>query len=755
MIRTAATLLLFALLPSGAAAQLAAEAATRTTAPTLEIRAAEGRIRVDGTLDDPGWQGAARVTSFLEFAPNEGVEPPSPTEAVLTYDDANLYVAFIARGDPTQVRASLRNRDEVFNDDHVGILIDPFGQSALGYFILVNPLGVQADLLMSPQGEDDSFDLLFESAGRITEDGYVVEMAIPFRSLRFPDQPVQSWKINLYRNIPRGSRHQIAWSPLARDNSCLLCQNGSLEGIRGVRPGGGIELLPALVASRSGGLADSRDPGSFESADPTAELSLGAKYALPSGWTLEGTLNPDFSQVESDAAQVDVNSTFALFYPERRPFFQEGSDLLDSWVNVAYTRSINAPLVAAKVTGRTGATSVAYLGARDEHSPFILPFEERSAVLQAGWSTSNIFRVRQSLYEGSFLGGMLTDRRLDGGGSGSTGSIDALLRFARVYQIEAQLVGSHTREPEDAGLSEEISRRLGGELFFGHGDERYTAAFDGEAYAGRATHLSLERSGSRWSFELDYRDATPTYRAASGFQTRNDFRRGGVETGLTFYPKTPWLERIAPRVSATGIWNFAGEEKERSVNPGIYLRLPRQTNISVNGRFGEELFRGSRFEGLRRYGVSVNTQPSEALAFGVFYGTNRSIARNRSIPTFGEGADFQASATIRPTQRLVIEPSLVHSALSDPETRAEFYSGYILRNRVSYQFTRELSARVVAQYDDFGEAFDLEPLLVYRLNPFSIFYIGSTHEYSDFGARDGLVGTDRQYFLKFQYLFRP
>ncbi|MDQ3389120.1 MAG: hypothetical protein M3483_06410, partial [Gemmatimonadota bacterium] len=190
-------------------------------------------------------------------------------------------------------------------------------------------------------------------------------------------------------------------------------------------------------------------------------------------------------------------------------------------------------------------------------------------------------------------------------------------------------------------------------------------------------------------------------------------------------------------------------------NPGIYLRLPRQTNINVNGRFGEELFRGSRFEGLRRYGVSVNTQPSEALAFGVFYGTNRSIARNRSIPTFGEGADFQASATIRPTQRLVIEPSLVHSALSDPETREEFYSGYILRNRVSYQFTRELSARVVAQYDDFGEAFDLEPLLVYRLNPFSIFYIGSTHEYSDFGARDGLVGTDRQYFLKFQYLFRP
>ncbi|NIQ52314.1 MAG: hypothetical protein GWN71_02170, partial [Gammaproteobacteria bacterium] len=178
--------------------------------------------------------------------------------------------------------------------------------------------------------------------GRITERGYQVEMAIPFSSLRFPDRAEQAWRINLLRNLPRASRHQMVWAGLDLNDPCILCQSGSLLGIEGVRPGGRLELLPAVVASRAGSLRDPSDPASsFEDGDVNAGLSLGVRYPFSAGWTAELAINPDFSQVESDAAQIDVNTTFALFFPERRPFFQEGSDLFNTWMRAVYTRSIN------------------------------------------------------------------------------------------------------------------------------------------------------------------------------------------------------------------------------------------------------------------------------------------------------------------------------------------------------------------------------------------------------------------------------
>jgi hypothetical protein len=746
--------LLLAALASTAAFAQTPDSARRTGAevprPTLEIRRASGPIRIDGELDDAGWAEVARVTSFVEAEPNEGAKPPVETEAVISYDDKNLYVAFVAHDQPKEIRATWRERDQIFNDDFVGIAIDPYGDAAFGYILLANPFGIQADLQQTPQEQDPKMDLIFETAARITSSGYQVEMAIPFSSLRFPDRAVQSWKVNLVRNYPRASRHLITWAPLSRGNPCLLCQNGVLAGIEGVRPGGGLELLPAVVASQSGSLGDARNPGSFENRDPSAEASLGAKYAFRSGWTVEGTYNPDFSQVESDAAQIDVNSTFALFFPERRPFFQEGSDLFETEVNVFYSRSINDPQLASKVTGRAGKTSVGYIGARDEHTPFILPFQERSAILQGGASFTNVLRVRHNLEGGSQVGALLTDRRLEGGGSGTAAGVDASIRFRKVYRLEAQVVGSYTTEPTDTVLTRRIRT-----LEFGRGNDVHTAAFDGESYGGRATHLRLDRSARFWRWSLGYRDATPAYRADNGFQTRNDFRRLTAGTGWTFYPKRGWVERISPGIDVGTSWNFAGERKEEWVSPRMFTQLKRQSYVGINTSFNREVFRGREFEGIRRFGVFGGSNFSDAVGFELFVGRNRSIARNLSTPVLGEGLDFNVSATLKPMQRLVIQPSFGYAELHRVDSGEEVFSGYILRTRANYQFTRELSARVVAQYNDFSGGFDLEPLLVYRLNPFSIFYVGSTHGFRDFAEGVGLAGTDRQFFLKFQYLFRP
>ncbi|CAN5828687.1 DUF5916 domain-containing protein [soil metagenome] len=719
-----------------------------TAMRAITIQRAAGPIRVDGDLGDEGWEGAARATGFVEFQPRENVAPPVQTEVLLTYDDSHLYLAFIAQDhEPSQIRATLQQRDQIWNDDFIGLIVDPHGNASLGYFFFANPLGVQGDMQATPQGEDPSIDFIYQTSGRITEEGYVVEMAIPFSSLRFPNTPVQSWKISLIRNYPRSSRHMMSWVPFSQNNPCMLCQLGTLEGIEGIRAGGTMEILPAIVASQAGRLQNSSDPGSFQSGRVTAEPSLNMKYIFRNGWMTEAALNPDFSQVESDAAQVDVNTTFALFYPERRPFFQEGMDLFETRMNVFYSRSINAPQGAAKLTGRNGQTSIGYIGARDEHTPYILPFEERSAVVQAGRSFTNVVRLRHGLDGGSHIGGLFTDRRLDGSGSGTTASADAMIRFGEIYRFAAHVVGSYTREPDDPQLSTGMPN-----ITFGDGEDSYTAAFDGESYAGYASSFQLARNARSWSWNVNYSDASPTYRADAGFQARNNFRRTTGWTGLTFFPHRYGVERISPSLGGGLSWNFDGARKESWLNPGISATLPRQTNLGVNTTFREETFRGVELTGVRRYSLWLNSNFSDPVSVGFNLGTGRTVARMLAVPEVGEGTDASVWATIKPVHRVVIEPSLTYAELSRMGGE-QLYSGYIARTRFNYQHNRELQLRMVVQYNDFAERLDLEPLIVYQLNPFTIFYVGSTYGSQQFD-QVGYIGTDRQYFAKFQYLFR-
>jgi hypothetical protein len=721
--------------------------AAPTELRALNIRPAAGPIEIDAELNDPGWAGATRVTGFVELYPREAAQPPVETEVLLTYDEHNLYVAIIAQDpNPAQIRASLQPRGQVFSDDWIGVLVDPYGDGSLGYYFLSNPIGVQADLQMTPRSEDSSIDFVYTTAGRVTDNGFILEMAIPFRSLRVPDREVQDWGIMFVRSYPRSSRHYITWPAMSQNNPCQICQLARLEGIEGIRTGGNLEILPSLVASQGGDLRDRSDPGSFESGPVRAQPSLGLKYSFQRGWTAEATLNPDFSQVESDAAQIDVNTTFALFYPERRPFFQEGMDLYLTPLNVFYSRSINAPQAATKLTGRTGRTSISYIGARDEHTPFIIPFREQSAVVQAGHSFTNVLRLQHNV-AGSHVGGLLTDQRLDGGGSGTTASVDGQYRFGEMYNLSAHLVLSHTREPEDPELSAQIP-----DLTFGSGHRQYTAAFDGESFTGHAGFLRFARDARTWSWNVLYMEASPTYRADAGFQTQNDFRRATGWTGVTFFPNRPLLERISGSLFGGSYWNFQGERTQDIFAPGLSVTLPRQTNVSFNSNFRREVFRGAELTGIRDYSVFASTSPSAAFRMSLSLGTGRRIARNLAIPEVGEGRNATLAATILPLQRLAIQPSISYQELN-LLSGEEVFSGYIARTRVSLQLNRELNLRTVFQYNGFQNRLDIEPLLMWQLNPFTIFYVGSTHGSSRFEDH-GLVRTNRQYFAKFQYLFR-
>jgi hypothetical protein len=749
---TAAALTLVALVTLGVAAVQAFSPQFR---PTLEAVPLRGEIVIDGELDDSGWRRAAIARGFTEVSPGDQVEPPVESEAWVTYDDMHLYVALIAYDDPSAIRVSLRERDNIFRDDYFGVLIDTYGDQSRGYELFVNPLGIQGDMLIDADGsEDSSFDAVWWSEGRLTERGYQVEISVPFSSLRFPDADTQSWRVNFWRDHQRDVRRRYAWAATDRDDPCWMCQWGELTGIHGIRPGKHLDVIGSLLGTQSGSLADSDDPNSsFENAKPEGEAGLYVRYGLTSNASATLALNPDFSQVESDAGQIDVNTTTALFYPERRPFFQEGSDLFNTWIDVVYTRSINDPVVAGKLNGRFGATSLIYTVARDENTPLILPFKDQSELLTLGRSTTNIVRARHSLGDRSHIGAIVADRRLDAGGGGTALGADAQIRLSRNYNVEGQVVLSRTAEPDAPELTEDLDV----ERFDG-----LTAAFDGETYLGHALYTSFERNGRVWNLDLNYTEYSPRFRTDTGFTTHNDFREASGWTGLNYRRDGGWVLNWEPSLGFGRIWAYHGGFEDEWLRPQIYMNLRGQTEFSYNYLISGERFAEVLLPGIRMHSFWVNTRPTELLSCGANILFGQAIYRDLDAPELGNSFRVSADATIKPTERLVISPSWDYARMDSRLRPERLFEGYILRTRLTYNFTRQWFTRLIVQYNQFGERLDLEPLLTYRLNPFTVFYVGATSRVDYFADEDALDAVEdsawklsrQQFFTKVQYLYQ-
>ena len=718
--------------------------------PEVTVNATSQSIEIDGDLDDSGWQSAARVTGFSEFEPGDNVRPPVNTEVLLTYDEKNLYIAFKADGDPENIRASLQDRDQAFQDDFVGILLDTYGNASWAYELFANPYGIQMDGRWMSNGEDMSFDILFHTGGKITGNGYQVEFAIPFRSLRFPAGESGPWRITFFRNHPRDHRGQYSWAALDRDNPCVLCQLGYLKGIQGIPSGKNLEIMPSFIGFQSGEKADAEKRDSEFLTDPViGDLSLGAKYGITPNLTVDFAYNPDFSQVEADAAQIDVNTTYALSFPERRPFFQEGSDLFDTFVNAVYTRSINDPILTAKLTGRIGNTSLAYIGARDEHSPVLVPFEEQSEFIgenRSIQSFSNIFRLKQNYQDDSYLGLLITDRRLENGGAGSVLSLDGSLRFRQIYQFQWQVLGSNTVEPNDTSLSGDLP-----DLRFG--EENFTAAFDGESFPGHALYAEFNRSARHWSYELDYREYSPTFRAENGFVPQNNRRQVSFWTEYELRPQSDFVIDISPQISLGREWNFDQIRKDEWIRPGISGNIIGQTYISGGYIISRERFHDEYFPGIRRWQFNISSDFTDLLQPGLYCSWGKTIARNEDPPVLADKMELSLRADIKPSERLILQPDFDYFRLTG-ESGMSLEEGYIFRTKANYQISRSFYLRLVAQYNQFNDRFQIDPLLTYRINAFSVIYLGSTHDFREYSDPRAYRQTDRQIFLKARYLFQ-
>jgi len=720
--------------------------------PTLEVERTDTPIKIDGILDETVWRSAGKVTNFVERNPGDMVKPEVKTEAFITYDDEYLYVAFACYDDPSTIRATMCQRDQFYSDDAVCLMVDTYGEATWAYEFFVNPYGVQKDnLWTSVQGRDSGFDLVWKSAARIINDGYQVEMAIPFSSMRFPNKDIQSWKIDFRRNRPRESFNQYAWAAYDRNEQCGPCQWGTVDGISNVAPSKGLEILPTIIANQSGALADMSDPNSnFDSEKIDGEISLGGKYSVSSDVTIEAYYNPDFSQIEADAAQIDVNTTIALYYPERRPFFQEGSDLFRTLFNSFYTRTVNDPLYAVKLTGRREGFSFGFMSALDENTPYMIPLDESGPLVLAGESYVNVLRAVKSFGNNSRAGFIITDRRFEGNGYGTVVGLDGDIRLTQNYSIVGQFLNSWTKEPNKL----EYTSHLEG-LEFDEGN--HTAIFDGESFSGGALISQFRRRARNWNFTFDYNTVHPEYRTETGYDPWVNYHNASFYTNYNFYFEDGLLERISPQFYTDRRWTYQDETRWRHLNFALdgNLRLA-QTYFNLSYGSSSESWSGIEYENLWHADFNLHSRFGDKIEMGISVGRNLGVHRYYEVR--GDRTTINASLDFKPFDRLIIEPNLNYARMTHNVTGEELYEGYISRTRIRFQANKELSLRLVIQYNDFSETWNMDPMVTYRISPFSVFYVGSSYNYNNYGSETENITdwkmSSRQFFMKLQYLFQ-
>jgi hypothetical protein len=715
------------------------------TKPRCLATRIERAIELSGKLDDPLWNLGQPVALAYEIQPGENIAAPQRTLATALYTTSHLYIGFRCYDSrPQEIRANRTDRDRIFSDDYVMAVLDTYGDYQRGYEFAVNPYGIQADRMKTLNSEDGTFDLVWHSAAARNDSGWTAELAIPFESLRFPNRHEQKWSLLLYRVYPRASRVIISWTPYDRNNPSDLSQAGFLTGLADVDSGGSFELLPYAMAQQAGSLLNTSDPASgFSNNKIQGRVGGGIQYSPTSSFSLDAVVNPDFSQIESDADQISVNTTFALYYPEKRPFFLTGQELLQT--PMYYSRSINNPLGAARITGKSGSLSYMYLSAYDRNTPFDVPGEEGSNTFSSSHkSFSNIGRLRYEFGNEAYLGSMILMRDFPDGHNYLFG-LDWTYKFWGNWYFSGEGCLSQTKELNDTVLFASDRR---------FGSTRYTAGFNGERYSGSGLHLTLSHTAREYNIGMEINNISPTFQTYSGLFSLVGYRYIGVLQGYTFYPENSVLDRASIRLSTTLLYNYDGVKKEQVVQPGIYLQFKSQTNIDASYLLvNDEKFHGVQFNNLRRFIFNLSSEPIRELSFQLDGQIGKFISRSSS-PEMGSGHSFHSTLTVRPTSRLKVDLSYSRAHLSSLAADTLFFDGYVLRSVAAYQFTTEIFLRGIIQYNSFEKSFHVYPLFSYKLNAFTTFYVGLTNDYLDYGDARGFATTCRQFFLKLQYLIR-
>ena len=700
-------------------------------------------LEINGKMDNPLWLQADPIEVNYEIRPGDNTPATERTIVRALYDEEYLYFGYNCYDSkPEEIRANFSERDRIFQDDYIIILIDTYGDGQKAYEISLNPYGIQGDLLATENGEDLSFDLTWFGAASINDSGWTAEMAIPFKSLAFEETAEPNWKFNVVRTIPRSSRTQISWTKIDKDIPSFIAQSGKINGLKHLKSSASIELLPYVIGQYNGSLADTEDPNSkYTFSDVEGRIGGGIKYSPSPNFSLDAVINPDFSQIESDADQISVNTTFALYFEEKRPFFLIGRELLQT--PMYYSRSINDPLAAGRIIGKNGALSYMYLGAYDRNTVFVIPGEEESSTVETNKkSMANVGKLRYDFGNENYVGGLIMSRNLEDGHNYVLG-FDWNYKFWNNWNFEGEGFISQTKELQDTSLVDSDRE---------FGSSGKTAELDGEEYTGNGIHLVLGHSQKYYEFDFVSNHFSPTYQTYNGLFSSTGFHEHFMSHEFRFYPESSLIDDGEFEIQGSVRHDYDGKIKEVGLVPSFYVQFKAQTSIYVNYRvINNERFEGQEFKNVNRFYVFLNSRPMKELSFNIEGGFGKYIYRDDE-PAIGNGHELSASLTLKPTPNLNLQFSFNRAGLKNRKTDELYYDGNIYRTTAIYQFSAEAFFRTIFEYNSFDKTFRLYPLFSYKLGAFTTFYAGATSNYQNYDQISEIRNTDQQYFVKMQYL---
>ncbi len=768
----------------------------------------------------------AKVTGFVQRNPHDGEKVTEDTTAYLGYDQKNFYAVFVCFDDPKKLRARMSRREDIYDDDEVEVMLDTFHDRRRAYAFQTTPLGVQWDAIWTEASReeingnfDTSFDTVWDSRGKVTSRGFVVLIAIPFKSLRFPATARQEWGIILYRGIVRKNEDSF-WPHISYKVEGRLGQAATLYGLEGISPGRSIELIPYGVMRGFRALDTLNNNGTpfFQQATVQGQPGLDAKFVLHDHFVVDMTANPDFSQVESEDPQITVNQRFQVYFPEKRPFFLENEDYFRTPLDLFFTRNIEDPSAGIRLTGKEGPYSVGLMAA-DDRSPG-LGVPSTSAVFGER-SYFTIARVSRDIFKQSSIGALYTDWQCpQTGESNRVGGVDTRLKFGSNWTLDGQAVESSSKL---LALDPNVS-------FFGTCEAslfpfsagNLNRAGNHNYYAGPASKLELQRNGLHFSYDGIYDDISPGFVTVPGFVNRVDIRGLYQTVDYRFRPKKGWIVDWGPSLVQRYVFDHEGNRLDTDYYPYLAIQGRGQTFIYLSPY--EELRERLRpqdfaFINPGLPGINQNQDYHEhdtTATVATSYFPKVTIAAKYS---WGDGANFvpssllipqqllsrldqgTASLTFRPIKPLKIENSYLFERLRATDGTYLFavnqlkqlgipgvigrgiFDDHIIRSKWNWQFTPQLSLRVILQYNALlantpgnlafpytflptEKQFNADFLITYLIHPGTAIYVGYNSDLQNLDhalaldplaglfTSKGYINDSRQFFVKVSYQFR-
>jgi hypothetical protein len=765
--------------------------AQRATALVVDVPRIDRPPRIDGVLDDAVWVRAAKLVGFTESEPNPGITPADTTIGFVAYDRDKLYFAVIAKGNSRRRRATVTPRDNAFigpGDDGITLRLDTFHDNRRAYVLEVNPRGVQQDgVAREGAGTSMQEDFVWDAAGVNTDSGYVIEVAIPFTSLHFPNTDSFDIGFNLLRHYALGSGDD-SWSPRRRGNPCEICQQGVLKGIRDVATRKTLDLRPYIVGARAGerlydvtSVPDGEQtwptlaPGRWQRTEDQRRAGADARFAVARSYEINATIHPDFSQIEASPEQVRVNQRFAIYYGERRPFFTAGSnafatagDGIGRLGSLFYSRNVVDPSVGARLTGQSGGLSVAGLYAHDAH-PVYYHYSgfESSGVDQSapGAAEVGVLRLKQNLGDDSYAG-VLVSRRQHGGGQNQLIGGDVRLRAGRFTML---LDAFHGADSLPAVLQAPATDGSCVQGYTRSGDHCRSDLYNGSASDGSLLRSEILYTDANLDLSLAAARVTPGFRDQLGSISRVGIQYLGAGANFRQYVRRAGLRDVREDVMIATTRDAAGNLLDYDIRPSVRIGWMQGTAVGFSSRFSHTTFLGQELA-TKELGISTGLRISTGLYVETDLRAGDHIIYDFSDPRIGKGASGNLTVFYRPIPGILINPRYTHITTSESWGGNRVADADLFVMTAQYQHTPRLGFRWFTQFSDQASQLVENPfsqrdaylnssiLVGYELISTSFLYIGVNDERRRFEEpvvqNNGYVRTGLRVFMKATYLLR-